>query len=110
MDSKHAAAHRAETRAQLWMVAYIFGLWALLVIATTLCDCAPLGLGAPQGRAIPLAVKETGELGTCASSGYEVDIPPRVTVATVASVCVRPYSPDAGSGSSSSDAAAEVDQ
>ncbi len=69
----------------------------LWVLSLALCACAALGLGVPRGRAIPLTVKEDGDHGRCASSGYEVDIPPHATVATIASVCVRPF--DAGSGS-----------
>lgn len=74
------------------------------VAAIALNSCAQLGIGVPRGRPIPLAVKESGELGRCASSGYEVDIPPHATVATVASVCVRPYSPaDAATSDASAD-------
>jgi hypothetical protein len=70
----------------------------LALLSLALVACGALGLGTPVGRPIPLGVKETDDRGTCASSGYEVDVPPHATVATIASVCVRPYRvPDASS-------------
>lgn len=76
---------------------------AVLLVLALAPACAALGLGVPRGRAIPLAVKESDEHGRCASSGYEVDIPPHATVATIASVCVRPF--DASALDASADGA-----
>lgn len=82
----------------------LFAAIIAIALGAVLSGCASLGLGPPVGRAIPLAVKPAGELGTCASSGYEVDVPPHATVATVASVCVRPYASSSADAGASSDA------
>ena len=65
-----------------------------VLVLFLLVGCAALGLGAPRTRVIPLGVKDTDDYGRCASSGYEVDLPPHATVAFVASTCVRRF--DAG--------------
>lgn len=67
-------------------ICFVFGLILAIAAGVWLEGCAT----APVSRPIPLQVKQSPELGLCASSGYEVDLPPH-TVATVASVCVRPY-------------------
>lgn len=94
---------RREPRGLLAIIA-MFSFIIAVAIGALATGCASLGLGPPVGRAIPLAVKPSGELGTCASSGYEVDIPPHATVATVASVCVRPYASSSADAGASSDA------
>lgn len=72
----------------------------LAVLCLALAGCAALGLGTPRSRAIPVATKEDPDFGHCASSGYEVDLPPHATVAFVASTCIRPFDAGASSGSS----------
>lgn len=66
---------------------------SLVLLFVLLCaaGCAALGLGAPRSRVIPIGVKEDPDYGRCASSGYEIDLPPHATVAFVASTCVRPF-------------------
>lgn len=76
-----------------WRMVKAFRFAALLVLLLV-AGCAALGLGTPRSRAIPVATKEDPDFGHCASSGYEVDLPPHATVAFVASTCIRPF--DAG--------------
>lgn len=86
---------------QLVGICAMFSVIIGLALGALLTGCSALGVGAPVGRVLPLQVKESGELGRCASSGYEVDVPPHATVATVASVCVRPYRALSDGGASS---------
>lgn len=78
-----------------------------VLVLFLLVGCAALGLGAPQSRAIPLGVKSDPEYGRCVSTGFEVDVPPLSTVATITSVCARPYRHPTDPDASAAERAAE---
>lgn len=87
-----------ENRGTLAGMVKAFRLLCALLLLFVM-SCAALGLGAPRTRVIPVGTKDDPEYGRCASSGYEVDLPPHATVAFVASTCIRPF--DAGASASS---------